>query len=185
MIKKILITLLVIIGTLFILSKFGFQLGNVTIGKVENNLKVNQINSLEDSEFQKKYLNNNKIICINLWATWCVPCIEEMPALNEIKKKYKNKNIEFISFSLDSDSIRMKKFINTNKFEFKDVTLENLKYKNSILNFLENKPLNCNISSQTIPITYLIKNKKIIKKFDGLVDEKELIFAIENSINLK
>ncbi len=40
---------------------------------------------------------SNKIIVINWWATSCLPCIEEIPILNELVKKYQNQNIEFIA----------------------------------------------------------------------------------------
>lgn len=50
-------------------------------------------NSLSD--FKGKY------VYIDLWATWCKPCIEEIPYLKNIEKKYKDKNISFLSISLD------------------------------------------------------------------------------------
>lgn len=42
-----------------------------------------------------------KIVLINLWATWCAPCREEMPSLVELQNKYKGNNFEIIG--LDSD----------------------------------------------------------------------------------
>ncbi len=43
-----------------------------------------------------------KIIYIDLWATWCGPCLAEMPYFEELKKKYKdNKDIVFVSLSID------------------------------------------------------------------------------------
>lgn len=45
-----------------------------------------------------------KFVFIDLWATWCKGCKEEFPFLDEIEKKYSNKNIEFISISLDKPS---------------------------------------------------------------------------------
>lgn len=181
--KKILIIVFILLALLFVLSKFGFQIGNVTIGHKEDNLKVEQKTAIGDSDFGKTYLKDEKIICINLWATWCVPCVEEMPMLNKIKEKYQSENIEFLSMSIDTDSIKLKKFINSNKFKFKDITIQNLEYKNAILNYLENKPLEENISSQSIPKTYLIKNNKVVFKIDGEADEKELIKEINKILN--
>jgi thiol-disulfide isomerase/thioredoxin len=181
--KKLLIGGTIIVVALFLLSNFGITIGNVTIGHQEDNLKVKQSLSIENSNFSKKYLKSEKIVCLNLWATWCVPCVEEMPMLNKVKGKYQNENIEFLSLSMDTDSTRLSKFINKNKFDFKDITFENLEYKNSILNFLENKPLDEVINSQSIPITYLIKNNKVIKKIDGQAEEKELITEIDKALN--
>lgn len=37
-----------------------------------------------------------KIVVINLWATWCVPCVEEMPMLNNMVNKFKGKDVVFL-----------------------------------------------------------------------------------------
>jgi len=42
-----------------------------------------------------------KYVYIDLWATWCGPCKQEIPFLEELQKKYRTKNIEFISISID------------------------------------------------------------------------------------
>lgn len=42
-----------------------------------------------------------KFIYIDVWATWCGPCIAEIPALKEVEKAYHGKNIEFVSISID------------------------------------------------------------------------------------
>ena len=43
-----------------------------------------------------------KLVYIEIWATWCGPCIKEMPALTQLIKDFKGKNIEFVSISIDS-----------------------------------------------------------------------------------
>jgi len=43
-----------------------------------------------------------KILYVEIWATWCGPCVKEMPALTQLIKDYKGKNIEFVSISIDS-----------------------------------------------------------------------------------
>ena len=50
-------------------------------------------NSLED--YKGKY------VYIDVWATWCGPCIQQIPFLQELEKEYQKKNIEFISISTD------------------------------------------------------------------------------------
>ena len=42
-----------------------------------------------------------KFVYIDVWATWCGPCIAEIPALKEVEKEYHGKNIEFVSISID------------------------------------------------------------------------------------
>ncbi|WP_026777488.1 TlpA disulfide reductase family protein [Polaribacter sp. Hel_I_88] len=50
-------------------------------------------NSLDD--YKGKY------VYIDVWATWCGPCIQQIPYLQNLEKEYQNKNIEFISISTD------------------------------------------------------------------------------------
>ena len=54
-----------------------------------------------------------KYTYIDLWATWCGPCIKEMPSLKKLQKKYKNKNIQFVSVSIDDkkDHDKWQKFV--------------------------------------------------------------------------
>lgn len=42
-----------------------------------------------------------KYVYIDIWATWCGPCKKEIPFLKEVEKSYHNKNIEFVSISID------------------------------------------------------------------------------------
>lgn len=44
-----------------------------------------------------------KYVYIDVWATWCMPCIVQIPHLKKLQEKYKGKNIEFISISTDSN----------------------------------------------------------------------------------
>lgn len=44
-----------------------------------------------------------KYVYIDVWATWCGPCKAEIPALKAIEKEYHDKNIQFVSLSIDDD----------------------------------------------------------------------------------
>lgn len=53
-----------------------------------------------------------KVVFINLWATWCGPCVEEMPSISSLKKKFKdNKNIVFVLLNVEADFKKSKKFM--------------------------------------------------------------------------
>ncbi|WP_333696093.1 TlpA family protein disulfide reductase [Flavobacterium sp.] len=54
-----------------------------------------------------------KFVYIDVWATWCGPCIGEIPALKAIEKEYHGKNIEFVSISIDAqkDQEKWKKMV--------------------------------------------------------------------------
>lgn len=44
-----------------------------------------------------------KYVYVDVWATWCGPCKAEIPSLKALEKKYHDKNIQFVSLSIDDD----------------------------------------------------------------------------------
>lgn len=46
---------------------------------------------------------DGKILFINIWATWCVPCIEEFPYLIQLADEYRNADVDFVGISADFD----------------------------------------------------------------------------------
>jgi thiol-disulfide isomerase/thioredoxin len=63
---------------------------------------------LKDMKGQKVHLRDyrGKPVVLNLWATWCVPCREEMPMLVELEKEYAARGVMFIAASLDDRQTR-------------------------------------------------------------------------------
>lgn len=55
-----------------------------------------------------------KVILLDFWATWCGPCIAELPNVKEAYKEYHEKGFEIIGISLDSDKGALKGFIRDN-----------------------------------------------------------------------
>ncbi len=53
-----------------------------------------------------------KLVYIDVWATWCGPCISEIPALHKLEQEYHNKNVSFISISIDEDKDAWLKMVN-------------------------------------------------------------------------
>jgi thiol-disulfide isomerase/thioredoxin len=45
-----------------------------------------------------------KILFLNIWATWCVPCVEEFPALVKLNDHYSEYEVEFIGLSVNSET---------------------------------------------------------------------------------
>ena len=57
--------------------------------------------AISGSEISMKGLKG-KVVVIDFWATWCGPCVAEMPALKKLYAEYKDKGVEFIGVSLDN-----------------------------------------------------------------------------------
>ena len=73
--KKIILRVgLAICILVFLLTQFGVQIGGIRIGK-QMDLKVTQDTNFEKSDFFKEYYSKDKLIVLNLWATWFKPCV--------------------------------------------------------------------------------------------------------------
>lgn len=54
-----------------------------------------------------------KIVLVDFWATWCGPCVGELPNVLQTYQKYHDKGFEIVGVSLDSDKAKLTSFIQT------------------------------------------------------------------------
>ena len=52
-----------------------------------------------------------QVVYIDLWATWCGPCVAETPYFETLKKEYAEKDVAFVSISMDSDSAKWARWV--------------------------------------------------------------------------
>lgn len=58
-----------------------------------------------------------KVIFLNFWATWCPPCLAEMPSVNKLYEKYKNDSeVVFILVDADSDFTKSQAYMDRKKY---------------------------------------------------------------------
>jgi thiol-disulfide isomerase/thioredoxin len=82
-------------------TKTGFWNGDTAIDFVSKDINKAKVSL---SSFK------GKVIYIELWASWCVPCLHEMPMLDTLREKYiNNPNMVFISLSIDQDAASWQK----------------------------------------------------------------------------
>ena len=61
-----------------------------------------KVGFFDDAEFKAlRKRNHGKILFINTWATWCLPCKEEFPSLVKLAKDYENSDVTIIGISVD------------------------------------------------------------------------------------
>src|SRR5258708_39618958 len=59
-----------------------------------------------------------KVVLVNFWATWCPPCLEEMPSLERLWRRHKDAGFVLVAISLDADSKKVPPFVSARKFSF-------------------------------------------------------------------
>ena len=100
------------INLLVIQSLFSLDLS--LIGSPAPKFELTDISSSTD----KIKLSNfkGKLLLINFWASWCGPCRAELPTLNRIQEKYKNRNFTVLGLAVE-DKPFVKKFLDTQSLE--------------------------------------------------------------------
>ncbi len=82
------------------------QPGVINIGEVAPDFTIGDENGKE----VKLSDYRGKLVFLNFWATWCEPCIEEMPDMEVLYKTFKGKNFQMLAVSLDLDWDTVKDF---------------------------------------------------------------------------
>ncbi len=96
-----------------------------------------------------------KTIFLNIWATWCPPCIAEMPGIEALYQKTQKESIAFVLVSVDEDPEIVRRFMKRKKYEVP-------------IYFLQSK-LPTLYQHSSIPRTYVIDSKgKLAYKHHGI-----------------
>ena len=64
-----------------------------------------------------------KVVLVDFWATWCGPCVEEIPNIMDAYKKYRSKGFEVIGVSLDRDDDDIVKFVKERKVPWASINI--------------------------------------------------------------
>ena len=139
----------------------------------EGSLAVNFTLQTEDGRNLKLSNYKGKIVIINFWATWCTPCIAEIPSLNKLALQFNPEDLQILAISVD-DSWRdihdLFKQIGPPTFE---VLLD--REAHVMLQY----------GTRRLPETYIIDREgKIVQKIIGAIDwtEKDIKEMIQKFI---
>ena len=134
-----------IVFTLFFSTVYSQK---VSVYKIDNLLK--RIHNTSDTTY-----------IVNFWATWCKPCVAELPDFNKIDSVYKTQKIKVLLVSLDFKEdikLKLKPFIAKRKFKTEIIVLDEVN-GNDFINKVSDK------WSGAIPATLITKNKNQISEF--------------------
>jgi peroxiredoxin len=66
-----------------------------------------------------------KVVFLNFWATWCIPCREEMPALERLHQTYQAQDLAIISIDLKESADQVKAFLQKHNLSFPSLLDQN------------------------------------------------------------
>lgn len=93
-------------------SIFAFFIGSIAQQK-------RTLASVDAAGLQKAVAaQSGKVVFVNMWATWCAPCVAEFPEIVRLYKKYHAKGLEVIAVSFDSDAPTAIPFLDKQKADF-------------------------------------------------------------------
>jgi cytochrome c biogenesis protein CcmG/thiol:disulfide interchange protein DsbE len=101
---------------------------------------------------------HGKVVVLNFWASWCAPCVEEMPSLLQLQQRFKDKGVAVVGVSIDVDGDAYHRFLKDYKIDF--LTVRDPDQRTSNL-----------YGSFKWPETYVIDRNGIVRrKFIGAVE---------------
>ena len=89
---------------------------------------------------------------LNFWATWCVPCVQEIPSLNTFQKRFAKQGVVVVAISVDTDAAKYKRFLSRIPVAFQ--TARDAK-----------ADVSTEYGTFVFPETYIIKDGKVMRKF--------------------
>ena len=133
-------------------------------------------------DFEKKVLkNNDTTYVINFWATWCKPCVKELPYFESFKQSIGDKKIKVLLVSLDfKNQIKshLEPFIKKNQYTSEVILLSDNKYNT----WLEKVDAEW---SGSIPATLLLSGKKKLfaeREFESAEDLNKFVHSFIHSL---
>ena len=99
-----------------------------------------------------------KVLILNFWASWCAPCVQEIPSLNQIQKMFASQGLVVLGVNVDSKEDLYRNMLRRFQVTFQTVRdpQENINYR---------------YGTYKVPESYIIdRNGKVLQKYAGLPD---------------
>ncbi len=142
-----------------------------TIEKATSDIPV-----LNFEQFEKYlHIEDDNIHVVNFWATWCAPCVKELPHFEAVNQEYKDKNVKVLLVSLDFNLKKLNSFLAKNELASEKVLLDDPDQNAWI-------PKVSTAWSGAIPATVIYKKGKR-KFYEHSFTKAELESELRNFIN--
>jgi len=131
-----------------------------------------------DSFYSKIDLSSDDTYVINFWATWCSPCVKELPYFESVNREFSEKNVKVLLVSLDFPSqieSKLKPYLKKNKIKSNVILLDDSKMNKWVPRVSEKW-------DGGIPAT-LIVNSSNYNFYPNPFEKEELLSEIQKVIN--
>jgi thiol-disulfide isomerase/thioredoxin len=126
--------------------------GSHAVGEVMPDLSVDEFYKRSEIKLSNR---KGKVVLLDIWASWCVPCKEEMPALDELARRLHGKGVEIIAVSIDEER------------EAAEAFLKKRKKWNLTLAHDPNGAIPDRLQLKTMPTSYLIDRKGVLRQVNS------------------
>jgi cytochrome c biogenesis protein CcmG/thiol:disulfide interchange protein DsbE len=98
-----------------------------------------------------------KVLVLNFWATWCAPCVQEIPSLNEFQKRFAGQGVVVVAVSIDKNAQKYRNFLDRIHVSFDTARDPSGDIPSEYGTFM-------------YPESYIIKDGRIARKFNNAAD---------------
>jgi thiol:disulfide interchange protein DsbD len=113
---------------------------------------------------------SGKVVVVNFWATWCVPCIQEIPGFNKLHKDFAGEGVAVLGIAMDEEgAARVQPFLKKHPMEYPVG--------------LGGEALNKQYDLDQLPVTLVFDRAgKQVKRFEGFTSEADLVSAVRQAL---
>ena len=113
---------------------------------------------------------SGKVVVVNFWATWCVPCIKEIPSFNKLHKDFASQGVAVLGINGDNeDADRIRSFLKKHPMDFPVA--------------IGSDALGTQYKLDVLPVTLIFdRTGKQIKRFEGFTSEDDLQAAVKQAL---
>jgi thiol:disulfide interchange protein len=130
--------------------------------------KLPQATKLEGGSIDTAALSG-KVVVVNFWATYCVPCIKEIPSFNKLHKDFAAQGVAVLGISMDDEVARVQPFLKKHPMDYPVG--------------LGAEPLNKQYNLDALPVTLVFdRTGKQVKRFEGFTAAADLLAAVKQAL---